>query len=297
MINALSYLGIASPAYAEWAMFGEQVLGLERVHDGPDGAIRFRMDEAECRLSVHPSDKNDIAYVGWSVSGPRAAAALAAHISEAGVTVSEATREEAESRRVSGYYWFLDLAGFRHELSWGQWVSPMTFRPGRPMDGFSTGEQGMGHIVLLVPDLEAADRFYREVMGFHSSDRIVIDGTIELLFYHVNGRHHSLAIGTLGGRTGAHHMMLEVRSLDDVGAAHDLCEAHGIPITSTIGRHTNDRMISFYLHTPSGLRIEYGYGGLEVDDLWVPKAYSRSSLWGHRKQHTELPPAMVIDRD
>lgn len=297
MINALGYLGIASPAYADWRGFGEEVLGLERIEDGSDGAVRFRLDDAECRLWIHPGDRNDIAYVGWSLSGHDDAAALVARIEGAGIAVTRASEEDAAQRRVTGYYWFRDLAGFRHELSWGQWFRPQTFRPGRPMSGFSTGDQGMGHIVLLVPDLVTADKFYREVMGFHASDRILIDGKIELLFYHVNGRHHSLAIGTLGGKIGAHHMMLEVRDLDDVGTAQDLCEARGIPVTSTMGRHTNDRMISFYLRTPSELRIEYGYGALEVDDLWVPKTYNQSSIWGHRKQHLDLPPAMVIERD
>ena len=34
----------------------------------------------------------------------------------------------------------------------------------------------------------------------------------------------------------------------------------------TLGRHTNDLMTSFYVRTPSGFEIEYGTGGLVVDD-------------------------------
>ena len=29
----------------------------------------------------------------------------------------------------------------------------------------------------------------------------------------------------------------------------------------TLGTHTNDRMTSFYVRTPSGFEIEYGFGG------------------------------------
>ena len=37
-------------------------------------------------------------------------------------------------------------------------------------------------------------------------------------------------------------------------------------------------MISFYMYTPSGFRLEYGWGGLDVDnDLWVPRTYDKPS--------------------
>jgi 2,3-dihydroxybiphenyl 1,2-dioxygenase len=163
------------------------------------------------------------------------------------------------------------------------------------MDGFVTGAQGMGHIVLLAPDLQEAHRFYTEVLGFKVSDR-VIDGPRELIFYHCNGRHHSLAIGSpRPGARGAHHLMIEVRSLDDVGRAVELCEKHGVPVSKSIGRHTNDRMVSTYLFSPSVLRVEYGSGALAIDEVWEPKTYASSSIWGHKELRPDLPPAMMIE--
>ena len=52
---------------------------------------------------------------------------------------------------------------------------------------------------------------------------------------------------------------------------------------STLGRHANDHMISFYVRTPSGFDIEYGTGGLTVDDAtWVARHTTAHSVWGHR---------------
>lgn len=52
---------------------------------------------------------------------------------------------------------------------------------------------------------------------------------------------------------------------------------------STLGRHANDEMISFYVRTPSGFDIEYGHGGLTVDDrTWVARQTTAHSVWGHR---------------
>lgn len=294
MIRSMAYLGLSTPAVTEWRTFGSDILGLHPIDDGADGAARFRMDDADCRLWVHPGIHNDIAYIGWSLTDEREALELKAVIEAAGPTLHRADADEAAARRVRGYYWFTDPMGFRHELSWGQYVSPGTFVPGRPMSGFKTGDQGMGHIVLLVPDLRAADRFYREVMGFNASD-CIMDGARELLFYHCNGRHHSLAIGSPApGMRGAHHLMLEVNSLHDVGIAVDRCVETDVPVSKSIGCHTNDRMVSAYLYSPSVLRIEYGYGGIAIDDLWEPKTYSRTSLWGHKELRPDLPPAMIV---
>jgi 2,3-dihydroxybiphenyl 1,2-dioxygenase len=297
MIKSLAYLGVHSPDYQEWERFGPEVLGLQLAGHGPDGAVRLRLDEAAHRIAVHPGERNGVAYIGWSVKDEAGAKAIAGRVMEYGLEASRACAEEAAERKVEGFYWFKDPSGFRHELSWGQFHTVAPFHAGRPVSGFRTAEQGLGHVVLAVRDLEESDRFYRDVLGFHPSD-IVRDGPLEAHFYHINGRHHSLAIASLPTREVAFmHLMIEVNALDDVGAALDLCEARKIPITTTLGRHSNDHMISFYMYTPSGFRLEYGWGGLDVDhDLWVPRTYDKPSSWGHRRQHQELTALVLFDK-
>jgi 2,3-dihydroxybiphenyl 1,2-dioxygenase len=296
MIKSLAYLGMISPACKEWETFGPEVLGLHHAGYGPDGAARFRVDEAAHRIAIHPGERNAVGYIGWSLNGEADAKAVASRVVAYGIEVTRARDDESEQRKVEGFYWFHDPSGFRHELSWGQVHTATPFRAGRAISGFRTGEQGLGHVVLAVSDLEQSDRFYREVMGFHPSDTVK-DGGLHAHFYHVNGRHHSLAIARLPtGQPAFLHLMIEVDALDDVGTALDLCEQRGIPITTTLGRHSNDRMISFYMYTPSGFRLEYGWGGLDVDDdLWVPRTYDKPSLWGHRRQHHELTALMMFD--
>lgn len=296
MIKSLAYLGVISPAGKEWETFGPEVLGLQPAGLGADGAIRFRVDDAAHRIAIHPGEHNAIAYIGWSLKDEADAKIVAGRVAAQNIEVTRSAPAENEQRKVEGFYWFKDPSGFRHELSWGQMYTASPFQPGRAVSGFRTGEQGLGHVVLAVADLEQSDRFYRDVMGFHPSDTVK-DGDLQAHFYHVNGRHHSLAIGRLPNRKAAFlHLMIEVNSLDDVGTALDLCEKRSIPITTTLGRHSNDRMISFYMYTPSGFRLEYGWGGLDVDDtLWVPRVYDKPSIWGHRRQHHELTALTMFD--
>ena len=74
--------------------------------------------------------------------------------------------------------------------------------------------------------------------------------------------------------------MLEVTELDDVGHCIDLCDENDVDVLLSLGRHSNDLMTSIYISTPSGLQIEYGWGGLRVDDLtWVARTNHHPSIW------------------
>jgi len=51
----------------------------------------------------------------------------------------------------------------------------------------------------------------------------------------------------------------------------------------TIGRHSNDHMVSFYARTPGGFEVEYGWDGLQIDPAsWTAGRLESPSLWGHR---------------
>ncbi|WP_455553681.1 VOC family protein [Comamonas kerstersii] len=295
MITSLAYFGATSPAYKEWETFGPTILGCELTTPAKDGAVRLRFDELSYRMAIHPGEKDGVAYFGWATLGEESVQPILERLTAYGIRFQKASAEEAAERDVCGYYWFVDPVGIRHELSWGHMRPRTPFHPGRALSGFRTGDQGLGHVVVAVPELEKADRFYRDVMGFNLSDTVV-DGPIHAYFYHINGRHHSLAIARSPNQRAAFlHLMVEVQTLEDVGRALDLCDTHQVPVTRTLGCHTNDQMTSFYLQTPSNFRMEYGWGGLEVHDLWEPRYYDRTSSWGHKHQHKELSPFLDIE--
>lgn len=282
MISSLAYLGITTPAVAEWPEMATEVLGCMVADPGTGAAVRLRFDDAAWRLQLHPGELDDVAYIGWTVNTEIEFEALVERLCAHGIEVhdgDEATRADRFVHRLS---WFLDPAGFRHELIVGQVMLPGTFHAGRSHAGFVTGEQGLGHVVLGVPSMAEAHAFYTEVLGFQLSDWLRMPNGFEGRFYHVNGRHHTLALGELKGRRGMNHLMLEVKDLDDVGIALDRCEDRGYPIVNELGRHTNDQMTSFYFQTPSAFMIEYGYAGLQVGANWTERTYYAPSIWGHR---------------
>jgi hypothetical protein len=90
---------------------------------------------------------------------------------------------------------------------------------------------------------------------------------VTVAFFRCVPRHHTIAFAKMpAAPKRLHHFMLQLQSLDDVGGTYDLRQARNIPVVMKLGKHTNDHMVSFYLRTPSGFNVEYGWGAREVDD-------------------------------
>lgn len=198
-----------------------------------------------------------------------------------GTKVTCESRARADQRCVADLISFADPAGNRLEVFYGGQIADSKFRPARDISGFRTDPMGMGHVMLMVPDIDAALGFYCDLLNFRVSD--FIRTPVCAYFLHVNARHHSLAL--VGGpKRLMHHLMVELYSFDDVGQGHDIAQSLATRVAVKFGRHPNDLMTSFYARTPSDILIEYGWGGREVDDTtWQPKEMTTvDSYWGHQ---------------
>lgn len=276
-IKALGYVGINATNLKAWAEFGQDVLGMRFGPGSEDGAQLLRMDERAYRIALHSSDRDGLRYVGWEVPSGDALEEAYEELEAAGVEAEWGTAEECTARQVRGLVHCADPYGTPLELFSGGLDLNEPFLPTRPISGFVTGDVGLGHVVLGVPELEPGQRFYTKVLGFRVSDFM----GDRLVFFHCNPRHHSLALGRIG--QGLSHIMVETRNMDDVGSTYDLCQAKGVPISRSLGRHSNDLMFSFYMESPGGFSIEYGWNGRLVDDAtWTVKGLARGSLWGHQ---------------
>ena len=287
-ITALGYVGIQSSRLDDWARMATGLLGMQQVDRG--GQLRaFRMDDRKQRLIVDGAGDAGLAVMGWEVATSAELEQLAARLDDHGTAVTRGSRALADQRHVAELISFRDPAGNPLEVFCKPALAGEPFKPGRPISGFRTGPFGMGHVVLGVEDVEVLLPFYRDLLGFKVSDFGL--KPYKLFFFHVNGRHHSFAmVGT--GRSTLHHFMVEVGSLDDVGQGYDLAQLEEGRIAYTLGRHTNDHVTSFYVNTPSGFFIEYGWAGRVIDpNTWqAHETFDGPSLWGHERLHMPEEP-------
>ncbi len=280
-IRALGYVGVHAKSVEDWAAYGAGFLGLQLADRGRSRAS-FRMDDRKQRLIVTEKDTGGAAFFGWEVADGAGLDSLAARLESHGVAVRRPPRSLADERGAKELIQFSDPIGNQLEAFHGAAVASEPFKPGRTISGFLTGPLGMGHVVLTAENPDPMIAFYRDVLGFRPSDYILQPFTA--YFFHVNPRHHSFAIlGT--GRNGMHHLMLELGSFDDVGQGYDLALGEEGRIATTLGRHTNDLVTSFYARSPSDFLIEYGWGGRWVDmEKWqAVEMKDGPSLWGHER--------------
>lgn len=282
-VIALGYVGTTAPDLDEFSQFATSVLGMQVAKgSGPDG-LRLRVDERSWRIGIGPG-AGGLAYCGWEVASGVELDQLVGRLDALGIPVKE-DPALARERGVNGLVLCQDPDGNQLEFFHGAHVprDPFCSPLGRRFvtGSRAPGDLGLGHVGIMFADQPAARAFYMDVLGFRLSDTIF--GTP---FVHVNPRHHSLVIGPASPPkrpAGLHHLMVEVEDLDMVGYALDEVQRRSTEtITLTLGKHTNDRMTSFYVTSPAGFDIEYGTGGVHIDDaVWTSAAYDAVSFWGH----------------
>jgi len=280
----LGFLEFEVSDMSRWDSFLTDVLGIVSVGDG-----RYRLDGYARRIQRREGPADDLATVGWALEEAELNEALE-RLAARGHPVQEAAASERGAAR---RYCFADPAGVPVELVAGMQRADTPFTSPLVSSGFLADDLGLGHVVLTAPDKEASRSFYQDVLGFRLSDHIVCeyyDFPVDLSFFHINPRHHSLAFGGPQQKR-LHHFMLEARGVDEVGRAYDRTIKAKLSIMQTLGRHPNDRMLSFYAMTPSKFQFEFGWGARTVDDsTWEPTTYDHISEWGHH------PPQVVFAR-
>lgn len=284
LLRELTYLVFESNELERWEAFATDVLGMSAARR--DGSLRLRIDDHLYRFIVRPGASEDLFAAGFSVANREALRALEARLCSHGVAARHGSPSELAEREVEELLCFEDPSGLRLEAVYNPRVSDVPFTSPRMPAGFVTGDRGCGHIAVAAPDLAACEAFYREVLEFRLSDRIVqeiLGVPVEVAFFHINARHHTLGLAGVPAPARLHHFMIEVPDLDAVGRALDRVHAAGVPLHMPLGKHPNDKMVSFYSTTPSRFHVEVGTGGLEIrdEDNWQVVTHDRLSEWGH----------------
>jgi len=290
-VRSLAYIRVEARDLAAWRNFGEQVVGAAATPESDDDALMLRLDGRPWRFRIEKGDQDRYLCAGLECPDEIQWQATVDRLGKAGVEVETASARDIALRHVRGMVSFADPAGNRIELVWGNIVAGTPFVSPVGVPAFVTGEMGFGHVVVPTGCYEETRRFYKELLGFGDSDemRVHFPGGPEqglgMSFMHATGpRHHTVAVAEFPAPSGLIHTMVEVPSIDDVGLALDRALAAGIHISSTLGRHTNDKMISFYMRTPAGFDIEFGCGGEQTVD-WTqvtPTFTIKEDLWGHK---------------
>jgi 2,3-dihydroxybiphenyl 1,2-dioxygenase len=292
-VKELGYVVYEVSSLADWEHFAIDLLGLQ-IGSKTDDTLTLRLDNKAHRWVCVAGTADDVYANGYEVASSADLDALVAGLRAAGAAVAEGDASLAAARKVDRIVTTTDPLGNRIELVVGLADAETPFHSGQMLGHFVTGTGGAGHSVMMEHghDRAATLAFYTDVLGFGISDYIdeeLAPGMVaSVVFLHCNPRHHTVAFAGMPFPKRAHHIMCEVTDIRDVGLAYDRCMDAKQPFEMTLGMHPNDKMFSFYVRTPSGFNVEYGWGGLTIDeDTWQVQHLDKLSAWGHR------PPQVV----
>jgi 3,4-dihydroxy-9,10-secoandrosta-1,3,5(10)-triene-9,17-dione 4,5-dioxygenase len=299
-LKSLGYITISTADIDRWRQFAFGILGFAEGKGPDESALYLRMDERAARLIVVPGETDRVLTIGWEVRDRPALQRVKSALDVAGVPFKQLSVDEAETRRVEEAITFEDPAGNAIEVFHGAVLdhSPVITPFGAR---FLTGDQGLGHVVVPATDPNGLFDFYTEILGFRSRGTFRVPlpkefGPVRVRFLGINERHHSLAIVPAAHQRDPRlvHIMVEVDTLDAVGRALDRINSEGFQLSSTLGRHTNDKMISFYVRAPGDWDIEFGTDGMRVDErYYTAEEITADSYWGHQ-WIGEMPAAMRL---
>ncbi|MET4165448.1 MULTISPECIES: VOC family protein [Gordonia] len=287
-IRGLGYVRVLATDMDRWRELGYDVLGFAPGSGPEEDALHFRMDERPSRITVERADVNRVSAVGWEVRDHLSLQRLMSTLDAEGIEYAPMSQDLCDARKIEAGISLKDPGGAPLEMFHGPALdhSPVITKYGQK---FVTGQQGLGHVVMPTTNFDDSYLFYTETLGFLPRGAFRMPsppgaGPLRIRFLGINQRHHSLAImPSLEGRDpGLIHVMVEVDELDAVGRAYDQVMSRDFPVSSTLGRHTNDKMVSFYVRVPGGWDIEYGTGGKLVDEsYYTAEEITADSYWGH----------------
>lgn len=137
-------------------------------------------------------------------------------------------------------------------------------RETRPPNGLPFNITKIGHVVLMVTDIERSVTFYTQVLGFEISDvypESMVPG--RMIFMRCNPDHHGIAlVGGAGGESAnieLHHLAFEVATLDEVLRAREHLKTHNVPIDFE-GRRRAGVQVAVEFRDPDNHRLEIYWG-------------------------------------
>jgi Predicted ring-cleavage extradiol dioxygenase len=137
----------------------------------------------------------------------------------------------------------------------------------------------ISHVVLHSPDVQAAARFFVDVLGFRVSDWL---GDF-MCFLRCNAWHHRIAV--LPGPPCLNHMAWDMADIDAMMRGVALLRDKGVQVRWGPGRHKAGNNTFSYFVTPNGFATEYTAELELVDEAsWQATVYephpSLMDVWG-----------------
>lgn len=249
----LGYVALNVTDVARSARFYEEIVGLTPVGGAADGQALFRCSGKHHDILLHQTERPGLKRVGWQMETPAARDVLFETSAALGLDPKPVPRAECDVLGVSG-----DAFRFREPNTGAVFEVYSSMAPAATAFEPTLAKiQRLGHLVVGVTDLKAAERFFLDELNFRASDRI--EGAVTFMRCFPNPFHHSMGLSQ-ARKPHFHHVNFMVTEVDDIGKAIWRMKKNGVPVTFGPGRHPPSDSMFFYYADPDGMWVEYSFG-------------------------------------
>jgi len=275
----LGYVALNVTDLEKSAWFYEHILGLAPVGAVADGRALFRCGAKHHDVVLSQAPRPGLKRIGFQMESPKARGAAFDHFTALGLDPRPLEASEAAALAISP-----DAFRIRepHCGAVFEFYSAMDAAP-TPFTPTLAKIQRLGHIVIGVKDLPAAERFFLEELNFRASDRI--EGAVTFMRCFPNPLHHSLGLSK-APENKFHHANFMVTEVDDIGKAIWRMKKNNVPVTFGPGRHPPSDSMFFYFADPDGMWLEYSFGMEEFPEAGareprlLPMKLESIDYWG-----------------
>ncbi|WP_277371681.1 VOC family protein [Rhodococcus rhodochrous] len=280
-LRRLRSVELRTHAAAESTDFYSQVWGLRVVEQGREGAWLRGTGDQHHALQLTQAERNGLGRISFAVSTPAEVDEAARRVAARGIPVVFGPGPLDD---VGGGY------GLRIADPEGRVLELVADTLAVPALGREDAVPvGVTHVVLNTVDIDAAVRFYCDVLGMRVSDW----SEHQMAFLRCNSDHHSIAFNQAQW-TSVNHVAYEMPTVDHFMRGIGRLRHHGqLPLWGP-GKHGPGDNTFSYFADPAGLVCEYTSGIAQVDeDRWLCRVWRRvpelSDLWG-----TAGPPSRQV---
>nr|BAD10901.1 2, 3-dihydroxybiphenyl 1, 2-dioxygenase [Rhodococcus rhodochrous] len=280
-LRRLRSVELRTHAAADSAEFYSEVWGLSVVESGREGAWLRGTGDQHHALQLTQADRNGLGRISFAVSTPAEVDDAARRVAERGILVVQGPGPVDDAGGGYGLR-IVDPEGRIIELIADTLAVPA-------LGGDDAVPVGVTHVVLNTVDIDAAVRFYCDVLGMRVSDW----SEHQMAFLRCNSDHHSIAFNQAEWAS-VNHVAYEMPSVDHFMRGIGRLRHHGqLPLWGP-GKHGPGDNTFSYFADPAGLVCEYTSGIAQIDeDRWLCRVWRRvpelSDLWG-----TAGPPSRQV---
>lgn len=164
----------------------------------------------------------------------------------------------------------------------------------------------LGHLVLVVRDIQKSVKFYTEVMGLQVSDWI----DDQMVFLRSGADHHDLALSQIPkdspdmndlprySRPGVEHFSYLVEDRAEIERTVEVLKSHGVEIVRGIGKHGPGENLFLVFKDPDGNNVEVYCEMTQIPEgePHEAKVWERNidSFDQYRFKHFVVPPPQAV---